>query len=122
MSGDEAKESRVFFVPSNSKFDVTPAEEFGRIVVLEGLRPSPFNTDECLVSAAEQLRNYNYDPVSDFIAFTGPSILVAFVFALAFASNRSVKVLLFDARENGYVERTVQQCTMPDSSLEDSTE
>lgn len=99
---------RVFFVPNCGKFSLGNAEEFGRIVRLTGMRSNPLEPLDVMREAERQLLDYDYDTDSDFIAFTGPSVLVALLFAVALRRNGRANLLLFDARNGGkYVPKRV---------------
>lgn len=97
---------RVFIVVRNSRFDVTPAEEFGRVeYVFDDDSVSPFSqsvTDDI----ARRLRDANFDPERDYIALTGPTIMVSLLVGVAMSSWPSIRTLLFDARKEGYRERS----------------
>ena len=109
-----SQQPRAIFVARTPRFNVSSAEEFGDITyVFDAERtPSPLNTDEIINKILDELSSMNYNPTVDFIALTGPSLLVALFLTCAMhdAGSQPVKTLMFDARYDKYIERIV---TMP---------
>lgn len=99
--------SRVFFIQSSSRFDVEPAKKFGDPVFVLDKTVNPFNPDKVMLEAAAKLRGEAFDPDQDYIGFTGQSILLALFFGLVLTGWPRVRILLFDARDGSYRERTV---------------
>lgn len=108
--------SRVFFVPNCGKWDLSNAERYGRIVRLTGMRSNPLEPDDIMREAERQLLDYDYDPDSDFIAFTGPSVVVTLLFAVAIKKNGRANLLIYDGKNSKeYVHKTVGR-SMADAS------
>ena len=95
---------RVFFVTHARNIDVSSVEEHGLPTYLLEKPPSPFKTDECVDAIVEAMERYAYRPNADLIAIAGPSILTAMFTAIS-ASYGPVRMLLWDAPSERYVER-----------------
>ena len=102
--------SRVFMPAWSSKFDSAPAKKFGEIIYLmRGEKiVNPFNTERLVSLFYEELDSQSFDQEADYIALTGGHIFVAFLLATAAVSYDKVKILLFDASTNKYVERVFE--------------
>ncbi len=96
--------SRSFFVTRSNRLDTSTAAEHGDPVILLDRAPSPYKLEECVDAIQQALDDAEYDPTDDFIAIAGPSILTALLVAVA-ASRGAVRVLLWDAPGERYVER-----------------
>jgi len=99
--------ARVFMPAWTSKFDSGPAEKFGEIIYLmkgESI-VNPFNTERLISSFDASLDEHKFNPEVDFIALTGGHIFVSFLLATAAVSYDRLKLLLFDASNERYVER-----------------
>ena len=98
---------RVFFVTHARNIDVSSVEEHGLPTYLLEKPPSPFKTDECVDAIVEGMERYAYRPNADLIAIAGPSILTAMFIAIA-SSHGPVRMLLWDAPSERYVERVLE--------------
>lgn len=95
---------RVFFVTHARNIDVSSVEEHGLPTYLLDKPPSPFKTDECVDAIVGAMDLFAYEPGVDLIAIAGPSILTALFVSVA-ASRGKVRLLLWDAPGEHYVER-----------------
>ena len=70
-------EGRVFFIQEGTaRFNTEPAKRFGRRIFLKSTA-SPFNTDSFLEECIKNLELQKFNPDTDFIALTGPSLNIA---------------------------------------------
>lgn len=105
-AGVNAQGSRVVFVQESPRFDVTAAGSHGTpFFLLEFREVSPLNIDRARDLILERLESIKFDPERDWIALTGPAILVATLAALAAARWEPMRLLLWDARNERYVRR-----------------
>jgi hypothetical protein len=101
---------RVFVVQNAGHFNVDPAKKFGDVIFLidEDEHVYPFDTEKLVQRFSDLLDEHDYDPELDFIAFTGPHILVALFFGIVMAYYENPKVLLYDAKTSSYNERIIR--------------
>ncbi len=99
--------ARVFFAIRARNIDVSSVEEHGVVTYLLARPPSPFKTDECVEAIEGAMDRNEYHPGEDLIAIAGPSILTALLVAVA-SSRGSVRVLLWDAPGERYIERSFE--------------
>jgi hypothetical protein len=53
------------------------------------------------------LARQKFSPDTDYVALTGPTILVSLLYGAALAMYRRVRILAFDAREGVYLKRLI---------------
>lgn len=96
---------RVIMVQQDPRYDLSSLEPFG---VVEYLLPRRvFITEvqtnlETLQRAMEQI---TFDPELDLVCMTGPFVLVGMMMWIIGRKYKSIKVLIFNAPADGYVER-----------------
>lgn len=102
--------TRVFFAQESTRFDTNSAKFYGDPVFIMKIGSSvpPFRTDELFARLDEELTGQSYNPEVDFFALTGPHAVVALTLAHLVAKYKQVKVLLFDAAIERYVDRTIR--------------
>lgn len=94
------------YVVNNMTHDYTKAEKFGTLVnVTEGKMPI-FKTDTMLAILKERLADFTSD---DYLLISGPALMCIMVATIAFSKVNTVKVLVFDAKEQGYIVRHLDQ-------------
>ena len=98
---------RVFFVQPNTRFDVKDAERFGET---QYLLPNQHGLDHmnptlCMRLINEALYSAGFDPDVDYVALTGPNVLLNYLVAIVFAASDPVRLLIYDQRDRKYVER-----------------
>jgi hypothetical protein len=100
---------RVFIpIMETAPFNTSAAEQYGeRIFIFHRISPPVFNAPEVVGIFSLELEAQKFDPAMDFVALTGPTILVALFYALVCKRYDRVKTLMFDARSGQYVERIV---------------
>ena len=101
---------RVLVAAENARFNVDDAARFGDVTyVLPRTRRSisPFKTQELVAQMLEELRDVGYDPDVDYVAFTGGMIHVSLLYGAVMKEWGRAKILIFDAPNDRYVERTV---------------
>ncbi len=97
---------RVFFVVESLRFDTSSAEKLGEKVFIFGERTNMdifTDPNRFLKVAMVSLHRENYDPKKDYIALTGPAMLLALFLGQILFQYRTIKVLLFDARTGTYI-------------------
>ena len=93
-----------FLCSKNDRYNTAPAARFGELTFHDSL-PSPFNTDDFL-DAVGKLDIQE----GDYIALTGPMLSVALGFAgVVMQFEFALNFLLFDARNNEYVSRSIAE-------------
>lgn len=108
----------IVFVPTRSpKFEqgLEYAREFGELIDLcieGGPKVNPFKTHEAISIILRRLDEVDFDGDRDFVAVTGGAILVTLVALAAYERSEGVKLLLFDAVNSRYVERTILPATL----------
>ena len=108
-------EPRVFIVVRNSRFDVSSAKEFGSVEFIfdSDDAVSPFDLPDVIMSIEDELSERDFDPSVDYVALTGPTIMVATLYAVVMGRYGTVRTLLFDARKEGYRERSARVTRWP---------
>lgn len=100
--------SRVLIVQDQSdRFDISGAHRFGEVEFLLDPDISPFNTDRVAMQIAKRLRELDYDPDRDFIALTGPALMLALFMGIVMSAYTEPRILLFDAKARKYELRTL---------------
>ena len=103
---------RVFLPVLSSRFNLEAARPFGEVVyLLKTDDRSPFQTDALIHEFLDRLRADHFDPVSDFIAITGPQIFTALLLTAVVETYRKVRALIFHAASSRYVERVLDPKT-----------
>lgn len=103
--------TRVFVVEQpRANIDISKAEAFGAITYIfapDDRRCSVFQADDYAREIAERLHVLGFDPLHDLVCIAGSMVPVAIALAKMGAIYDMLRVLLFSARENGYVERVL---------------
>jgi len=100
--------SLVLFAAPSTRFNMSAAEPFGDIeFLMDGDVVNAFRTDDLVKRVHSELDELNFNPETDFFGITGATATVAIVFGVMLAKYKRVRVLLFDAVNDGYVERVV---------------
>lgn len=103
---------RVFLPIQTNRFDVSPVEVYGEHhFLLKTENFSPFQSEMIFRIFRAELAQQNFDASRDFIALTGPTNFVVLLAAFVLWTYGKAKVLMFDARVNQYVERTLPDAT-----------
>ena len=97
--------AKVFLAEKNSKYNLSSANKFGKLVFLSEEQLNPFNTAEIAALFITGLQQFN--PKVDFVCLTGASSVICIFLAVAVKLYGSVKILMFDARETQYRERII---------------
>lgn len=105
----------VVFITRSPRFDTSSAMDYGTPVFLfnEG-EVSPFNTDRLFAQIRERLADISFGP-NDYVALTGPAALVALFTLFLGSLGEPLKLLLFDARHQGYKVRHVALSGAPEA-------
>ncbi|MNU34845.1 hypothetical protein D3C71_234300 [compost metagenome] len=97
------------YVVNNRHHDFSSAEKYGQLVYLtEGIIPV-FKTATLMDELKEKL--VDFDHKNDVLLISGPSIanmLAAII--LSRKSTHKITVLIYDAKEQKYVARTLEHC------------
>ena len=103
--------SRVFvLVDENTTYDLKAAEKHGALVhFLNGVRVSPFNTEQAMRIIVEKLEQHQFDAEHDLLALTGGTAMVVLGVTSALSLFPTVRILLFDARNSTYQERKLRR-------------
>jgi len=103
--------SRVFVVERpRPNIDLRCAEKFGELVLLfeaEDRRCSVFHSEQYGLAVLERLRAKNFDPLLDLLCVAGSMVPVTIAIAAAVLRYGRISVLLYNAAESSYVERTI---------------
>jgi len=101
--------SRVFFITDETRFDTTPAEEYGeRMFVYDRTSYCPWSDPDKLAREALRFLSENrFDPEYDHIALTGPATPLSVFTAVVLAAYETINVLIFNARAEKYRPRTL---------------
>src|SRR5262245_27366548 len=98
MSEKGKGRGRVFFPVQSPQFDVTAALDYGEVLYLiKSDNLSHLNTEVVSRIIRRELEGRQFDPMEDFVGFTGPMIAVATLFGLVFRRYGMARCLLFDA-------------------------
>lgn len=84
-------------------FDISDLNRFGEIKTVPRYNASPFQLDRFEEDLLFKLRTF--DPNKDFIALVGRTLYVTVALLLLFKHFDSLKILLYDAVDQRYVER-----------------
>jgi len=101
--------TRVFFLVDETRFDTTPAREFGEEhFIYPTTRDVPWSDTDILArQVLAALMEARYDPSSDFIAATGPAAPLAVYVATTLAAYGEIKLLMFNASVRRYRQRVL---------------
>ena len=98
--------SRVFLLEPTD-FDVSDAERYGDIEVMFSRRCSVFDHRVFEDTFVERLREMKFDKRVDRFLFVGTSTPLVLITSFLIVELEWVNVLLFHARSQSYVERTL---------------
>lgn len=100
---------RVFVPTSRQRFDVSAAGEHGDVVYIfdDERWPSLLDVQAVADSIGDILERHDFDPERDILALTGPVLLVAAALTVAVTWEGAARVLVFDAGNERYLERTL---------------
>jgi hypothetical protein len=94
------------YIMNDMDHNYTSAEQFGELVcVSTGILPV-FKIDKMLSTIHEQLINFKE---TDYIVITGPTIFNMLVLPYLFHFCSKVNILIYDAKNQKYVVRTVSR-------------
>lgn len=99
------KESAKVFVAQETNVNYTPAEEFGRVVILSMKEIVPYQgsmSNVQVVHAMEKILADEYRAGVDYLLPTGSVLAMAHMFAAAFRLGSAHRVLKWDARAQRY--------------------
>ena len=99
--------SKIFIPQATVGLNVQKAADFGELRTILPESANPFNPDQLLLLAAQELKAQDYDPTRDYIVFSAKSNVLAMIAGLIMSKHPKFKILLFDARKQGYVERVL---------------
>lgn len=96
--------NKVFVTQENPSIDYSDAERFGDVVFLSfreysGLKNS-ISDKEIRAEIKSKLSNYN--PLTDYLLFTGSPVLIGYAFHVAMNNAGSVNVLRWRSRSERY--------------------
>ena len=99
----------MFFVQEDTSFNIKSSASYGEAVFVfdRHERVYPFDVDMITQRCMETLEENEYDPETDYFAFTGSHILVALMFGVIMSEWEDPRVLLYDAKSSYYNERKV---------------
>jgi hypothetical protein len=97
---------RVFFPEPVMQFDLTAARERGEIVNL-AQRANPLSTEETVRMFCDALEEHKFDPDTDWICLSGKAATLCLLCAAVSALYDKLPLLIFDARNSTYAERTI---------------
>lgn len=90
------------YILNNMTHDYSKAEKFGELVnVTEGKVPI-FRTETMLNILNEALKDFTQD---DFLLISGPAIVCMMAYHMLKSRLKSIRVLVFDAKEQDYIIR-----------------
>lgn len=96
--------ARVFFIVEPKDKDIDSVFSFGQPVFLLSAdrRVNPFNVKDVLGIIKNELRIKDFDAEYDYVAFTGPMILLSLFLMVIARKNERINVLLFDSSNCQY--------------------
>jgi hypothetical protein len=98
-------------VTKNPKFNTASLEKFGKVAFIfnKSWTMSPLRPAASLKAMRRALESQKFDPFTDYIVLTGPFHTInLLIWALARAYE-PIRVLMFDARNDGYVEHVLTE-------------
>lgn len=99
---------RIIVLQKDHRLDSSAAEEFGsRTYVLTNF-VDPFNTDKLIHTLKRKLKQIRFDPDTDVICLTGPSILLQIFLAVVGHQTDRIRVLMFYAPDGKYRLRVLE--------------
>ena len=101
MNPHESK-PRVFVIERYMPYDIRSVAEYGEPTYLTDGGLSPFAPSDVAKQVIASLEKQAFNPDRDFICMTGPSNIVAFMFAAVACEWESFNVLVFNARGHKY--------------------
>lgn len=91
------------------KFDLSPAEEFGELVMLLSPTAAPFRSEEVQHELCEKLADFGDE---DFLLLVGNPALIGMTVAIAATVNGgAVRLLQWNGRERRYIPITIRNLT-----------
>jgi hypothetical protein len=97
---------RVFFIKQDPRYDTSAVRAHSNnVVYLLEHQPYVMNPAELISIINRALDMKGFDPEKDLVATTGPFMPVAMMMWVLARRHPSVKVLMFDAKTDAYVER-----------------
>lgn len=102
--------ARVFFIVEPKDKDIDSVFTFGQPVFVFSAqrRVNVFNVKEVIKIIKNELRRQDYDPEFDYIAFTGPMILLSLFMIVVARFNSPIHVLMFDSSTCEYRKDVVE--------------
>lgn len=109
---EAVQQRRVIVVTTNAKVDLEPARKKGKVTILfdrsSGIdMGSPFNLEMICKTIRSRLAELKYDPSTDLVAIYGSFIYMSCLSAVLAVDYGMVKMLVFNAADDSYVERQV---------------
>ena len=94
------------FLMNFAGHDISDAMKYGKVINLtEGNLPLN-NTDRIMYGVAERLKEYNYNPKTDYIAISGSPVLATLI-TRVLSRYREIKTLNFNAKTRKYYVRHI---------------
>ena len=93
---------RVVLAEPNERYNLSEAEQFGRIEYISDKPMDPFKVPETIRKCKISLAAMRFNPNEDFICMTGNAITVTCLVCAAREMFSNFKLLTFDARSSSY--------------------
>lgn len=106
MRTNRGKTPRVFIPIHSPKYSTANASSYGSVEYMIPNYVNAFDID-AIRNETEKVM-LDFDPSRDYIALTGPSVVIAFVLAFALYLKHELKVLVFNASTGMYDERIME--------------
>lgn len=103
--------SRVFVAEPNEQYDLSAASERGSLVYL-ARRVNPISTAETVRMFLDALEEHKFDPDVDWICLSGKTATLCLLIAAAASHYEKLPLLIFDARNGTYAERSINWDTL----------
>jgi len=104
--------SKVFFPYRSTKFDLSPAEEYGQIRFFLPFPINPFDTDLVVAKLSDAILAEGFDPEQDYIGMTGQTLIISLMTGIVFSMCNKVSLLFFDANVSKYRVRVIDLATI----------
>lgn len=97
--------ARVFVVQYSDRFDFRPLEKIGEVIFLIKRKVAPFDTHILIPMLRKALEDHQFDPETDYIACTGPNVLLNILTATVAATYKRFSFALWEAPTQSYIIR-----------------
>jgi hypothetical protein len=107
MKQKEKKESRVFVLQKQNRYDISSVKDYSKniIYLAEDERINQFDTFGFIDLIVYKLRKFEFNPDIDFICLTGSSVLLSLFLATItrrYNMHDNFKLLMFNSKTNKY--------------------